>query len=155
MNAIGLDVGTHMLVTAKEESGSITYKDQVDAFFTVESTDQTKSMLETLGVPYIEREDKISVLGEDARKFANMFKSEARRPMQTGSLNKKDLDALEMLTALFGNLLGEGNGEPLVYSCTSTPLGTEMNFDYHKAQIESIIKELGYEPKPIHFYYQH
>lgn len=149
MKAIGLDVGTHMLIKAIENDEGITYKDQVDAFFTIESTDEAKSMLDMLSVPYIDKRGNISVLGEDARKFANMFKKDTRRPMQTGCLNKQDAEALGMLTSLLGNLLGDGGGESLIYSCTSTPLGTEMSFDYHRAQIESILKGLGYVPKGI------
>jgi hypothetical protein len=150
MDAIGLDVGTHMLIkSSKDEDGNIEYKDQVDAFFTMESNDQVLGMLDSLSVPYTEKRGKICVLGDDARKFANMFNKETRRPMQTGCLNKKDIEALGMLTALLGNLLGEGDNTPLVYSVTSQPLGSEMSFDYHRAQVESIIKGLGYDPKPV------
>lgn len=150
MKPIGLDVGTHMLIAAEADASSqITYREQVDAFFVMDSTDESKSMLDTLSVPYSEKNGKTYVLGEDARKFANMFKQETRRPMQTGCLNKKDIEALGMLSALLGNLLPEGNGAPLVYSVTSQPLGSEMSFDYHRAQVESLLKGLGYEPKPI------
>jgi hypothetical protein len=150
MKPVGLDVGTHMLIKAtKNDEGNVTYGKQVDAFFTIDSTDEARNMLDMLDVPYIEKRGKISVLGEDARKFANMFKQDVRRPMQTGCLNKKDIEALGMLTALISNLLGDGEGAPLVYSVTSQPLGTEMNFDYHRAQIESILKGLNYETKPI------
>jgi hypothetical protein len=150
MKPIGLDVGTHMLIAAEADaSGSVTYKEQVDAFFVMESTDEAKNMLDTLSVPYSEKNNKTYVLGADARKFANMFKQETRRPMQTGCLNKKDIEALGMLTALFGQLLEDGQGAPLVYSVTSQPLGSEMSFDYHKAQVESLLRSMGYEPKPI------
>lgn len=149
MKPVGLDVGTHMLIKSTKDDDGVRYDEQVDAFFTVDADDQVKDMLDMLSVPYIEKRGKISVLGEDARKFANMFKAETRRPMQTGCLNKKDLEALGMLTALLGNLLGEGENDPLVYSVTSQPLGSEMNFDYHRAQVESIIKDLGYDAKPI------
>jgi hypothetical protein len=147
---IGLDVGTHMLIAASADgSGDITYREQVDAFFVMDSTEEAKNMLDTLGVPYSEKNGKTYVLGEDARKFANMFKQETRRPMQTGCLNKKDIEALGMLTALLGNLLEDGNGAPLVYSVTSQPLGSEMSFDYHRAQVEHLLKDKGYVPKPI------
>lgn len=150
MKPVGLDVGTHMLIaSSKEESGEVSYREQVDAFFVMDSTDEAQNMLDTLGVPYSDKGGKTYVLGEDARKFANMFKKETRRPMQTGCLNKKDIEALEMLNALLSNLLEEGSGAPLVYSVTSQPLGSEMSFDYHRAQVESLIKGLGYEPKPI------
>lgn len=147
---IGLDVGTHMLISASaNEANEITYREQVDAFFVMDSTDEAKNMLDMLSVPYSEKNTKTYVLGEDARKFANMFKQETRRPMQTGCLNKKDIEALGMLTALLGNLLEDGQGAPLVYSVTSQPLGSEMSFEYHRAQIESLLKGLNYEPKPI------
>lgn len=147
---VGLDVGTHMLIAAEADaSGEVTYKEQVDAFFVMDSSDETKNMLDMLQVPYSEKNGKIYSLGEAARKFANMFKQETRRPMQTGCLNKKDIEALGMLNALLSNLLGEGNGAPIVYSVTSQPLDTEMNFDYHKAQVEHLLKGKGYVPKPI------
>jgi hypothetical protein len=150
MKPVGLDVGTHMLIASEADaSGQITYREQVDAFFGMDSTDESKSMLDQLDVAYIEKNGKTYVLGENARKFANMFKQESRRPMQTGCLNKKDIEALGMLNALLSNLLEEGHGAPLVYSVTSQPLGTEMSFDYHKAQVESLLKAKGYEPKPI------
>lgn len=150
MSAKGLDLGTHMLIAAEDTGDGIEYTEQVDAFFSIESDDQTRDMLEALTIPYIEKRGKISVLGEDARKFANMFKQETRRPMQTGCLNRQDTEALNMLKALLREVLGEGKkGSPLVYSVTSQPLGSEMNFDYHRAQIEHILKELNYDPKPI------
>lgn len=149
-NAVGLDVGTHMLISAEANlSGEITYKEQVDAFFVMDSSDETKNMLDMLQVPYSEKNGKIYSLGEAARKFANMFKQETRRPMQTGCLNKKDIEALGMLNALLSNLLEEGNGAPIVYSVTSQPLDSEMSFDYHKAQVEHLLKGKGYVPKAI------
>lgn len=138
-----------LIASEADTSGNITYKEQVDAFFVMESTEEAKSMLDTLSVPYSEKNSKTYVLGEDARKFANMFKQETRRPMQTGCLNKRDIEALGMLNALLSNLLSPGDGSPLVYSVTSQPLGTEMSFDYHKAQVESLLRGMGYEPKPI------
>lgn len=151
MSAKGLDVGTHMLICAQDDGDGIEYSEQVDAFFSIDSTEEAKQMLDMLSVPYIEKRGKISVLGEDARKFANMFKQETRRPMQTGCLNKKDTESLGMLKALVGEVVGEADkkGETLCYSVTSQPLGSSMNFDYHRAQVEHILRELKYEPKPI------
>ncbi len=148
----GFDVGTHMFVAASDtEDGSIEFTEQVDAFFTMDSTEESKSLLEMLGVPYIARKGKISVIGEDSRKFANMFKAETRRPLQKGCLNKKDLDAVGMLQVIIGETLGKPSkdGETLKYSVTSTPLGTHVNFEYHKMQLENIFRTLGYEPESI------
>lgn len=140
-----------MLIAASaDDTSQITYQEQVDAFFVMDSSDETKNMLDMLQVPYSEKNGKIYSLGEAARKFANMFKQDTRRPMQTGCLNKKDIEALSMLNALLGNLLPEdGKGAPIVYSVTSQPLDSEMSFDYHRAQVESLLKGFGYEPKPI------
>lgn len=148
----GFDVGTHMFVAAADtKDGSVEFTEQVDAFFTLDSSEESKNLLEMLGVPYIARKGKISVIGEDARKFANMFKAETRRPLQKGCLNKKDLDAVGMLQVIIGETLGQPRkeGEALKYSVTSTPLGTEMNFEYHKAQLENIFRTLGYDPQPV------
>jgi len=148
----GFDVGTHMFVAASgEEDGSVEYTEQIDAFFTMEASEESENLLDMLGVPYIVKKGKLSVIGEDARKFANMFKAETRRPLQKGCLNKKDIDALGMLQVIIGKTLGEPrkDGEILKYSVTSTPLGTEQSFEYHKTQLESIFRSLGYEPEPV------
>jgi len=149
---IGFDVGTHLFVAGREnEEGGIDFTEQVDAFFTMESSEESKGLLDMLGVPYIERKGKLSVIGADARSMANTFKSETRRPLEKGCLNKKDLDAFGMLQVIIGKTIGEPKkpGEIVKYSVTSTPLGTDQTFDFHKSQIENIFKNLGYTPQSI------
>jgi hypothetical protein len=148
----GLDVGTHMLVAAsKDEENNIKYSEHVDAFFTMEGTDESRQILDMLEIPYIEKKNKISVVGEPAREFANMFHAETRRPLEQGCLNKKDMDALGMLQVIIGDVLGKPSmeKETLKYSVTSTPLGTDMDFTYHKSQIQNIFDNLGYNPSPV------
>lgn len=148
----GFDVGTHMFVSAIEtEEGNVEYTEQIDAFFTMEASEDSENLLDMLGVPYIVKKGQISVIGEDARRFANMFKAETRRPLQKGCLNKKDMDALGMLQVIIGKTLGNPRkeNEMLKYSVTSTPLGTEQSFEYHKIQLENIFRSLGYEPEAV------
>jgi actin-like ATPase involved in cell morphogenesis len=148
----GFDVGTHMFVAAYDNKDEeLEFNEQIDAFFTMDASEESKFLLDQLGVPYIEKKNKLSVVGEDARKFANMFKAETRRPLQKGCLNKKDIDAAGMLQVIIGGVLDapRKEGEHLKYSVTSTPLGTEMDFTYHKAQLENIFRNLGYEPGPV------
>lgn len=148
----GIDVGTHMLVAAsKGADNSVVYKENIDAFFTLEANEESKQILDMLNIPYIEKKKNISVIGEPARKFANMFHAETRRPLQQGCLNKKDMDALGMLQVIIADILGAPSkaGEVLRYSVTSTPIGTDMDFTYHKSQIENIFKTLGYDAGPI------
>jgi hypothetical protein len=152
MSGKGLDVGTHMLVAAsKLADGSIQYCEQIDAFFTLDASEESKQLLEMLNIPHIEKKKSISVIGEPARKFANMFNAETRRPLQQGCLNKKDMDSLGMLHVLIADILGSPSqeNELLKYSVTSTPIGTDMDFTYHKSQLESIFTQLGYKPEPI------
>jgi hypothetical protein len=148
----GIDVGTHMLVAAsKGADNSVVYNENIDAFFTLEANEESKQILDMLNIPYIEKKKNISVIGEPARKFANMFHAETRRPLQQGCLNKKDMDALGMLQVIIADILGAPSKpqEVLRYSVTSTPIGTDMDFTYHKSQIENIFKTLGYDAGPI------
>lgn len=150
--AKGIDIGTHMLVSAvKGDDGKVNYSEQIDAFFTLDATEESKSLLDMLQIPYIEKKKTISVIGLPARNFANMFQKETRRPLQQGCLNKKDMDAFGMLQVIIGEVLGKPSkeNELLKYSVTSTPLGTEMDFTYHKSQMEAIMKGLGYNPEPV------
>lgn len=148
----GFDVGTHMLVAAsKNEKGNIEYSEQIDAFFSLDATEESKNLLDMLQIPYIEKKKTIAVVGAAARTFANTFNAETRRPLQMGCLNKKDMDALGMLQVIIGSVLGEPSvdDEIVKYSVTSTPIGSDMDFTYHKSQIEGIFKNLGFQPEPI------
>jgi actin-related protein len=148
----GFDVGTAFFVAAREnEENNIDYIEQRDSFFTIDLTEESKGLLDMLGVPYITRKGKLSVIGQDSIKFANMFRSEARRPLEKGCLSKKDLDALGILQVIISKTIGEPRkpNEIVKYSVTSTPLGTTQSFDYHKQQIENIFKTIGYDPQPI------
>jgi len=148
----GFDCGTHMFVSASStENDSVEYTEQIDAFFTMESTEESQNLLDMLNVPYILKKGTLSVIGEDARRFANMFKAETRRPLQAGCLNKKDMDALGMLQVIIGKTIGEPKKEKekLKYSVTSTPIGTDQSFEYHRTQLENIFRSLGYDPEPI------
>lgn len=149
---VGFDVGTAFFVAAKDnEDNEIEFTDQRDAFFTLDSSEETVGLLNMLKVPYIRKKDQVSVIGDEAVRFANMFKAETRRPLQKGCLNKEDIDAAGMLQVIIGGTLGKPrtDGESLKYSVTSTPLGTSMNFEFHKAQLENIFRNLGYDPEPV------
>ena len=42
----GLDVGTHMLVAAQKGKDGVDFTEQVDAFFTLDATDESINLLE-------------------------------------------------------------------------------------------------------------
>ena len=147
----GFDVGTGFLVSARQEADQIKYIKQRDAFFGLEPTSETIGVLESLKVPYIKRKNQLIIVGEDALKFANIFKKEARRPLHKGVLSKLDLEAFGMLQTVIGNMLGKAvkENELVRYTIPAAPIDEEFDVEYHKQQISNILNSLGYLGEPI------
>lgn len=149
--AVGLDVGTSFLVAARQEEKEIKYTKQRDAFFSLEYSNESLGVLENLGVPYIRKKDQLVVVGEDALRFANIFKQNARRPLHKGVLSQIDIDAFGMLQVVIGSIIGKPakENELVKYTIPAAPIDEEFNIDYHSKQIGNILKGLGFNGEPI------
>ncbi len=149
--ACGLDVGTSFLVASRKAGDELKFNKQRDAFFALEFNNESLSVLETLNVPYIKKKDQLIVIGEDALKFANLFKVSARRPMHKGVVSKKDLDAFGMLQAIIGSILGKPSkpNELVKYTIPAAPINEDFSVEYHSKQIGNILQALGYNGQPI------
>ena len=83
--AKGLDCGTSFYITATEDR----IKKQRNAFLTVDGeVTQVKRMLKRQGIPYVEKNKKIHIVGQHAFNYAQIFSTaELKRPMKSGLLN--------------------------------------------------------------------
>jgi hypothetical protein len=147
----GLDVGTAFLVAARRSDDKISFNKQRDAFFALEENPEALGVLDNLDVPYIKKRDQLVIVGEDALKFANIFKQNARRPLHKGVLSKKDLDAFGMLQVVMGSILGKPKkkNEIVKYTIPAAPINEEFSVEYHSKQLGNILRGLGYEGQPI------
>ena len=145
--AKGLDIGTMNIICAEKDREDIVFTQQRNAFMDLESSDLTKAMLDTSKVLYIEKEDGISLLGEDAFKFATIFEKEARRPMTQGIISPNEKEAIPIMKLIVERVLGPSNNrnEILYISTPADPIDTDLNVLYHKKTMEALTKGLKYD----------
>ena len=102
--AKGLDCGTSYYIAATDKS----IKKQRNVFLTVDGdAAQVKRMLKRQKIPFVEKQGKVHIVGQHAFNYAQIFSTtELRRPMSSGLLNPQERDALPILNAIIGELLG-------------------------------------------------
>ncbi len=145
--AKGLDIGTMNIICAEKDREDIVFTQQRNAFMELDSSDLTKTMLDISKVLYIERKNGISLLGEDAFKFATIFEKEARRPMTHGIISPKEKEAIPIMKLIVGTVLGQPKkqNEVLYISTPADPIDTDMNVLYHKKTMEMLTKGMKYD----------
>ena len=146
--AKGLDCGTSFYITATEDS----IKKQRNAFLTVDGdVNQVKRMLKRQKIPFVEKGGKVHIVGQHAFNYAQIFsQTELRRPMKSGLLNPQEKDALPVLNAIVGELLGKAKGkEVCVYCVPSKPIDQTREVSYHEDVLKTIIDGYGYKTKVI------
>ena len=146
--AKGLDCGTSFYIAATEDR----IKKQRNAFLTVDGeVNQVKRMLKRQRIPFVEKAGKIHIVGQHAFNYAQIFStSELNRPMKSGLLNPNEKDALPVLNAIIGELLGEAkDGETCVYCIPSKPIDVQREVSYHEDVLRTIIEQYGYSVKKI------
>lgn len=149
--AIGLDIGTMNLVSARQDSdGKVVTRRIRDAFLDLDL--DAKKTLKLSKVNYVEKDGQIIVLGDSALNMANLFKREVRRPLSRGVVAAGELDAQAVLSLLIFNVLEEPltPGEPCYYSVPAAPLDVpDQDIVYHTEVFRKIIEEHGYKAHPM------
>jgi len=145
--AKGLDIGTMNIICAEKDREDIVFTQQRNAFMELDSSDLTKTMLDTSKVLYIEKDGGVSLLGEDAFKFATIFEKEARRPMTHGIISPKEKEAIPIMKLIVERVLGKpsSRNEVLYLSTPADPIDTDMNVLYHKKTMEALAKGMKYD----------
>ncbi|MBS3749243.1 MAG: hypothetical protein KGY65_03940 [Candidatus Thermoplasmatota archaeon] len=149
--AKGLDIGTMNIISADRNGEDIIFKRQRNAFMQIDSSDLTKNMLDTSKVLYIEDDDGIRLLGEDAFKFATIFEKEARRPMKHGIVSPQEKEAIPIMQLIVERVLGntKDSKEVLYISTPADPIDVDMDVLYHKKTMEALTKRLKYDARVI------
>jgi len=148
----GLDVGTSNIVgSARKDDGGSLFNIQRNAFLDVRSDVFTQKMLMKLGVDHFVHEGKGFVIGDPAFELANIFEKSTRRPMKDGMISPTEPDALLVERLVISQVLGkpQSEGEICAFSIPADPIDAERNVVYHSGAIETILRGLGYTPKPV------
>jgi len=145
--AKGLDIGTMNIICAEKEGEDVVFMQQRNAFMELESSDLTKTMLDTSKVLYVEEDSGISLLGEDAFRFATIFEKEAKRPMKRGIICSDEKNAIPMMKLIVERVLGtpKNQKEVLYISSPADPIDLDINVLYHRKTMEALAKKMKYD----------
>jgi len=150
-SAIGLDIGTSRIVTAQRLDKDTQFQAQLNAFVNIPFTKLTQGVLKKERIPHLVQEPEITVYGDEAERFANLFHRETRRPMLRGVLNPNEGDSLALVRKIVTLLTGEtaGQGQKLCFSIPAAPIGSEGEVNAHEAALTTMLNEMGYQSRSI------
>lgn len=144
---VSLDPGTMNVVSARRTPKGVTFSRMRDAFLDLDIS--AKKMLKLGGVNFIERDDKIIIVGDAALETANIFGREPRRPLKAGLISPSEMDALEILGLIIKHVLGDPV-EPGEICCLCVPASPvdapDLDVVYHQGVLERIVSECGFTP---------
>ncbi len=148
--AVGLDIGTMNIVSARQVDGGRTKTDRIrDAFIDLDL--EAKKTLKLSKIDYVERAGRLVVIGDSALNMVNLFKRELRRPLSRGVISAGEIEAQEILSLLIKHVLGEPLilGEHCYYSVPAAPIDDlEQDVFYHTEVFRKIVTEHGYTAHP-------
>lgn len=149
LKGVGLDIGTMNIVAARRDEDNLSYKHMRDMFLTLPASQ--KRMLKLADAAYVERDDEVIILGDNALALANAFNQDPRRPLSGGLISPRESDALGVLKLLIQSVLGEPSvpDEVCYFSVPAAPLDQpDRDIIYHTGVFERIVEECGYDPFP-------
>ncbi len=150
--ALGLDVGTSRLVLASGAADRVKAKAELNAFIAVPYSKFTESILKQNKVSYqLNGGTTLQVYGNEAARFANVFNTEVRRPMNGGTLNPTEEYSMSVMQAIIQQLVHKTkNGETMRFSVPGALRNDgSPNLVYHEAMLRDLLNSMGYNSKGI------
>lgn len=153
----GFDCGTGILAMSQmSEDGEVYTKSIRHAFLEIKPTNKLvlstmKKGLVNANISFIEEDDKIIVLGQDSLTQSVERQMVLKRPMSKGVISPSEVKALPMFKLLLKELLGKPlvENEKIVFSVPASPLDSTFDIVYHTAVIQNVLKDLGFEGRPL------
>ncbi len=142
MISIGLDCGTMNLVCARSDTDEV--KITRNVFLPLDTDDVHISELSDIS--YVEGEDdELFIIGSDAFKYANIFGQKVSRPMEKGLISPKEIAAIDVLTLMIRELLGDVRSKETYcsYSIPAEAIDDGRSITYHENVFARILKSLG------------
>jgi len=148
--AIGLDVGTSRIVTARQSKDEIRYDAQLNAFVGIPYSKMTANVLKQEAVPHAVEGDQILVHGNESERFADLLNQDVRRTMTKGVLNPGEPESVRLIREIVKMLTGPAEkGQKVYFTVPAAPLGAEEDLTYHDATLRQMLGEMGFEAKSI------
>ena len=157
MKAIGIDIGTAFIASAKYQKDNISAKYVRDGFFVMNYIKQRELMLRESKVPFIIKDrpnvpnkQDIYVIGNEAFDMAVLFGQELRRPLASGVISAKEKDTEFILKEIIRRVAGQGDhGDIAYYSVPANPVDRDFNIIYHREMFKRFLSDLGYTASPM------
>jgi hypothetical protein len=139
---IGLDVGTMHIVCSRSDVDEV--KVTRNVFLPVDKDDLTINKLSDIS--YVKTEDgDIYIIGSDAFEFANLFGQTVSRPMESGLISPKEIAAIDVLTLMIKDLIGNIKDKDVYcsYSIPAEAIDRTRSVTYHENVFARILNTLG------------
>jgi len=139
---LGVDVGTMNLVCARSDLNEV--KMTRNVFLPLDDEDIQISELSDIN--YIQDEDEnLFIIGADAFKYSNIFGQKVSRPMEKGLISPKEISAIDILTLMIKELIGDVKSKEVYcsYSIPAEAIDGGRSITYHENVFARILKSLG------------
>ncbi|MCF8019788.1 MAG: hypothetical protein K9L62_10295 [Vallitaleaceae bacterium] len=139
---IGLDVGTMNICAARSDLNDI--KITRNVFMKVD--DDNTDISELSDINYITNEDgDIFIIGADAFTYSNIFGQKISRPMEKGLISPKEISAIDVLTLMIKDLIGDVKSKECycTFSSPAEAIDEGRSVTYHENVIGRILKSFG------------
>jgi actin-like ATPase involved in cell morphogenesis len=155
----GVDIGTAYIVSARSDEKNTKISSVRDCFLAL-PLDQAPA-LEISGVEFIEGQEEVYVVGNEAVNLVGVLGGELRRPLSKGFISAKEEDGKEILQLILQQILGkpEEKGEMVAFSVpgpifdadsTVAPKASQDTaLTFHTSFFKNLITDLGYTAKPL------
>ena len=140
--SVGLDCGTMHLVCARSDNPDI--KVTRNVFLPVDKDEISVTKLSQIN--YVEGvEGELFIIGSDAFEFANLFGQPVSRPMEKGLISPKEIAAIDVLTLMIKDLIGNTKDKEVYcsYSVPAEPIDEERSIIYHERVFARILNSIG------------
>jgi actin-like ATPase involved in cell morphogenesis len=151
---IGIDIGTGWLVGASDNGSGVETLPLRDCFYSIDKEMFSRSMFNMKQVKYVEHNNRVYIVGEDALSLAKIQNGSALRPLAKGVINPNERAAAPILREMIRSCIQpfkKKDNETVVFSIPA-PLandGEGFNVEYHSLSLSSLIKSIGFNPVPL------
>lgn len=144
---IGCDIGTMNIVCSRNDSDEIKLMRNVF----LELNPDEVSISDLSDIKYVENDGNIFIIGNDAFRLANIFGREVSRPMEKGLISSKEINAIDVLTIMLKDLIGDIKDKDsyVSYSIPAESIDEGRSVTYHEKVFGRILSALGLNHKPI------
>jgi hypothetical protein len=97
-------------------------------------------------ISYVESDEgETYVIGSHAFELANMLGQKVSRPMEKGLISSKEINAIDVLTLMIKDLIGETKDKEMYcsYSIPAEAIDDERSITYHEGVFARILNSLG------------